>query len=158
MSFDNLDLLLGVIEIQMVLHMLGHGVWFDILWHLHFYVSILIHSPYACLKCELLLCFLDLVACIKIALSCILLLMRLDLFAACGVHQSYYTCFLCGLICSPLYVTLLWLRPMLFRHDVRLRYRCDFQLVGFYPCFEMSCPYGPYFSCCGWRVSFACDH
>jgi hypothetical protein len=31
MSFDNLGLLLGVIEIQMVLHMLVHGVQFDVL-------------------------------------------------------------------------------------------------------------------------------
>jgi hypothetical protein len=31
MSFDDLGLLLGVIEIQMILHMLGHGVQFDIL-------------------------------------------------------------------------------------------------------------------------------
>jgi hypothetical protein len=77
MSFDDLGLLLRVIEIHMVLHMLAHGVRFDILWHLHFYVSILIHSPYACLKCELLLCSLDLIACIIIALFCILLLMRL---------------------------------------------------------------------------------
>jgi hypothetical protein len=31
MRFDDLGLLLGVIEIQMVLHMLDHGVRFDIL-------------------------------------------------------------------------------------------------------------------------------
>jgi hypothetical protein len=31
MSFDDLDLLLGVIKIQMVLHMLVHGVRFDAL-------------------------------------------------------------------------------------------------------------------------------
>jgi hypothetical protein len=31
MSFDDLDLLLGVIEIQMVFHMLVHGVRFDVL-------------------------------------------------------------------------------------------------------------------------------
>jgi hypothetical protein len=61
---------------------------------------------------KLLLCSLDFVACIMIALSCILLLVRLNLFAASGVHQSNYTCFLCGLICSPLCVTMLWLRPM----------------------------------------------
>jgi hypothetical protein len=106
---------------------------------------------------KLLLCSLDLTACIIIALSCILLCVRLDLFTACGVHRSYYTCFLCGLICSPLCVTMLWLWPMLFHHGVHLQYRCDFQLVGFYPCFEMSCPCDPHFFCCGWRVSFACD-
>jgi hypothetical protein len=31
MSFDDLGLLLGVIEIQMVLHMLAHDIRFDIL-------------------------------------------------------------------------------------------------------------------------------
>jgi hypothetical protein len=31
MSFDDLGLLLGMIEIQMVLHMLAHGVRFNIL-------------------------------------------------------------------------------------------------------------------------------
>jgi hypothetical protein len=31
MSFDDLGLLLGVIEIQMVFHMLVHGVRFDVL-------------------------------------------------------------------------------------------------------------------------------
>jgi hypothetical protein len=30
MSFDDLDLLVGVIEIQMVLHMFVHGVRFDV--------------------------------------------------------------------------------------------------------------------------------
>jgi hypothetical protein len=44
MSLDDLGLLLGVIEIQMVLQILVYGVQFDILWHLHFYVSFLIHS------------------------------------------------------------------------------------------------------------------
>jgi hypothetical protein len=63
---------------------------------------------------KLLLCSLDLVACIIIALSCILLLVRLDLFTACGVHWSDYSYFLCGLICLPLCVTMLWLRPMWF--------------------------------------------
>jgi hypothetical protein len=56
---------------------------------------------------KLHLCSLDLLACIIIAQSCILLLARLDLFTACGVHRSDYTCFLCGLICSPLCVTML---------------------------------------------------
>jgi hypothetical protein len=55
MSFDDLGLLLGVIEIQMVLHMLVYDIRFDVLWHLHFYVSILIHSPYTYLKCEIAL-------------------------------------------------------------------------------------------------------
>jgi hypothetical protein len=159
MSFDDLGRLLGVIEIQMVLHMLVHGVRFNILWHLHFSVRFLIHSFHILTWNEkLLLCSLDLVTCMIIALSCILLLMRLDLFVACGVHWSYYSCFLCDLICSALCVTVLWLRPMLFRHGVRLQYICDFQLVGFYPCFEISCPCDPHFSCCGWWVGRACDH
>jgi hypothetical protein len=51
---------------------------------------------------KLLLCSFDLIACIIIVLSCIFLLVRLDLFAACGVHRSDYAYFLCGLICSPL--------------------------------------------------------
>jgi hypothetical protein len=34
---------------------------------------------------------------------------------------------------------------------------CDFQLVGLYPCFEMSYPCDPHFSCYGWQVGFACD-
>jgi hypothetical protein len=106
---------------------------------------------------KLLLCSLDLITCIIVALSCILVLVQLDLFAACGVNWSDYSCFLCGLICSPLCVTMLWLWPMLSRHGVHLQYRCDFQLVSFYPCFEMSCPCDPHFSYCGWRVGFGCD-
>jgi hypothetical protein len=83
-------------------------------------------SPYACLKCELLLCSLDLIACMIIVLSYILLFIRLDLFAACGVHRSHYSYFLCDLICSPLCVTLFWLWSMLFHHVVYLQYICDF--------------------------------
>jgi hypothetical protein len=52
MSFDDLILLLGVIETQMVLHILVHGLRFPVLQcDISTYsVSILIHSPYACLK------------------------------------------------------------------------------------------------------------
>jgi hypothetical protein len=107
---------------------------------------------------KLLLCSLDLIACIIIALSCILLLVWLDLFVACGVHWSDYSFFLCDLICSPLCVIMLWLWPMWFCHGVHLQYRCDFQLISLYPCFEMSCPCDPHFSCCGWWVGRACDH
>jgi hypothetical protein len=109
MSFDDLGLLLRVIETRMVLHILIHVLRFPVLQCdiFTYSVSILIHSLYAYLKCELLLCSLDLVACIIIALSYILLLVWLDLFAACGVHRSYYTYFLCGLICSPLCITML---------------------------------------------------
>jgi hypothetical protein len=142
----------------MVLHIFAHGVRLDVLWHLHFSMSFLIHSLHMLTwNVKLLLCSLDLVACMIIALSYILLLMRLDLFAACGVHRSYYSCFLYSLICSPLCVTLLWLRPMWFCHGVRIQYRCDFQLVGLCPCFKMSYPCDPYFSYCRWQVVFACD-
>jgi hypothetical protein len=108
---------------------------------------------------KLFLCSPDLVACIIIALSCIFFLVRLNLFAAWGVHQSDYTCFLCGLICSPLVECIgqiilascagRFVRrfvsqcfsydPYLFHHVIHLQYRCDFQLAGFYPYFEMSC-------------------
>jgi hypothetical protein len=107
---------------------------------------------------KLLLCLLGLVACIIITL--------------------FYTCFSCGLICSPLvectgHIVLtscaawfvrhfvsqcLGYDICLFHHGVRLRCRCDFQLASFYPCFEMSCCGGPHFSCCGWQVGVACDH
>jgi hypothetical protein len=57
MSFNDLGLLLGVIEIQMVLHILVHGLQFPILQCdlFTYFVSILIHSPYAYLKCEIAL-------------------------------------------------------------------------------------------------------
>jgi hypothetical protein len=47
--------------------------------------------------------------------------------------------------------------PCLFHHGVRLRCRCDFQLAGFYPYFEMSCCGGTHFSYCEWWMGFACD-
>jgi hypothetical protein len=52
MSLDDLGLLLGVIEIQMVLHILVHGLRFPILQCdiFTYSVSILIHCPYAYLK------------------------------------------------------------------------------------------------------------
>jgi hypothetical protein len=57
MSFDDLDLLHGVIEIRMVLHIRVHGIQFLILQCdiFTYSVSIIIHSPYACLKCEIAL-------------------------------------------------------------------------------------------------------
>jgi hypothetical protein len=114
MRFDDLGLLLRVIETRMVLHILIHGLQFPVLQCdiFTYSVSIFIHPPYVCLKCELLMSSLDLIACIIIALSYILLLVRLNLFATCGVHRSYYTCFLCGLICSSLCVIVPWLRLM----------------------------------------------
>jgi hypothetical protein len=57
MSFDDLDLLLGVIEIQMVLHILVHGLRFPVLRYdiFTYFMSIVIHSPFACMKCEIAL-------------------------------------------------------------------------------------------------------
>jgi hypothetical protein len=57
MSFDDIGLLLGVIEIQMVLHTLVHGLRFPILQRdiFTYSVSILIHSLYTYLKCEIAL-------------------------------------------------------------------------------------------------------
>jgi hypothetical protein len=57
MSFDDLDLLLGVIEIRVVLHMFVHGIRFPVLQYdiFTYSVSILIHFPYAYLKCEIAL-------------------------------------------------------------------------------------------------------
>jgi hypothetical protein len=54
MRFDDLSLLLRVIETQMVLHILVHGLRFPILQCdiFTYSVSILIHSLYAYLKCE----------------------------------------------------------------------------------------------------------
>jgi hypothetical protein len=57
MSFDDLDLFLGVIETLMVLHILVHGLRFHVLQYdiFTYSVSILIHSFYAYLKCEIAL-------------------------------------------------------------------------------------------------------
>jgi hypothetical protein len=56
-DFDDLGLLLGVIEIRVVLHILVHGLRFPVLqFDIYTYsVSILIHSLYAYLKCEIAL-------------------------------------------------------------------------------------------------------
>jgi hypothetical protein len=57
MSFDDLGLLLGVIETRMALHILVHGLRFPVLQCdiFTYSVSILIHSSYACLKYEIAL-------------------------------------------------------------------------------------------------------
>jgi hypothetical protein len=57
MSFDDLSLLLRVIEIQMVLHILVHGLRFSVCQCdiFTYSVSILIHSLYAYLKYEIAL-------------------------------------------------------------------------------------------------------
>jgi hypothetical protein len=57
MSFDDLSLLLRVVWIQMVLHILVHGLRFFV-WQCDIFtysVSILIHSLYAYLKYEITL-------------------------------------------------------------------------------------------------------
>jgi hypothetical protein len=57
MSFDDLSLLLGVIEIRMVLHILVHGLRFPVLQCdiFTYFVSFLIHSLYAYLQYEIAL-------------------------------------------------------------------------------------------------------
>jgi hypothetical protein len=57
MIFDDIGLLLRVIEIRMILHTLVHELLFPILQCdiFTYSVSILIHSPYAYLKCEIAL-------------------------------------------------------------------------------------------------------
>jgi hypothetical protein len=57
MSFDDLGLLLRVIETRMVLRILVHGLRFPVLQYdiFTYSVSILIHSLYAYLKCEIAL-------------------------------------------------------------------------------------------------------
>jgi hypothetical protein len=57
MSYDDLGLLLRVIETRMVVHILVHGLRFPILQSAIFTYSgsILIHSLYAYLKCEIAL-------------------------------------------------------------------------------------------------------
>jgi hypothetical protein len=59
MSFDDIGLLLGVIEIWMVLHILVHGLLFLVLQCdiFTYSVSIHIYSSYAYLKCEIALVF-----------------------------------------------------------------------------------------------------
>jgi hypothetical protein len=57
-SFDDLGLLLGVIETRVILHILIHGLWFPVLQcDIFIYsVNILIHSPYCgwrmCFACD----------------------------------------------------------------------------------------------------------
>jgi hypothetical protein len=77
MSVDDLGLLLGVIEIRVVLHILVHGLQFTVLQCdiFTYSVSFLIHSIlHLRVMWNLFLCLLDLVACIIITLSYVLLL------------------------------------------------------------------------------------
>jgi hypothetical protein len=110
-TFDDLGLLLGVIEIRMVLHILVHGLLFPILQCdiFTYSVSILIHFSYAYLKCEIEL-VLTLVAYIIIHLSCILLLVRLDLFTAL-CHNALVMNHVCSIMVfiSNVDVTFSWL-------------------------------------------------
>jgi hypothetical protein len=57
MSFDDLGLLLRVIETRMVLRILVHGLRFPVLQYdiFTYSVSILIHSLYAYLECKIAL-------------------------------------------------------------------------------------------------------
>jgi hypothetical protein len=57
MNFDDLGLLLGVIETRMVLHIVIHELRFPVLQCdiFTYSVSILIHSLFAYLKCEIAL-------------------------------------------------------------------------------------------------------
>jgi hypothetical protein len=55
MSFDDLCLLLGVIEILMVLHILAHGLRFPVLQCDIFTYSVSILILPLCLKCEIAL-------------------------------------------------------------------------------------------------------
>jgi hypothetical protein len=62
MSFDDIGLLLGVIEIRVVLHILIHGLQFHMLYCdvFAYYVSILIHSLLRLLiMWNLFMCSLD---------------------------------------------------------------------------------------------------
>jgi hypothetical protein len=55
MSFDDLGVLLRVIEIRVVLHMIVHGVRFPVLYCdiFTYSVSFLIYSLYAYVQCEI---------------------------------------------------------------------------------------------------------
>jgi hypothetical protein len=160
MSFDDLSLLLGVIEILVVLYILFHGLWFPVLQYdiFTYSVSILIHSSYAYLKCEIALV---LTSSCSMYYNCSIL--YLDSYVARFVHRLWSV---------PIRLYLLLVRldlfatlchnafchdPCMHHHGVRLQCRCDFQLSGFYPCFEISCCGDLHFSCCGWRVGAACD-
>jgi hypothetical protein len=114
----------------MVLHMLVHGIRFDVLWYLHFYVSILIQSPYAYLKCEIALVLtwshsmyydysiLYLASCAAWSVRRLwsapvrlyLLLVWLDLFTAL-CHNALVTTHICSIMVfiSSVDVTFSWL-------------------------------------------------
>jgi hypothetical protein len=127
MSFDDLGLLLGVIEIWVVLHILVHGLRFlmlncDIFMY---YLSVLIHSLLRLIiMWNLFLCSLDLVACIIIALSCILLLVWVKFVEIYSMMSSLVILLVfssMNLIIVHMvlvqkrergFMSMLWLRPM----------------------------------------------
>jgi hypothetical protein len=157
MSFDDLGLLLGVIETWVILHILVHRLRFLVLQCdiFTYSMSVLIHSPYAYLKCEIVLvltwsrsmyynCSILYLASyatwfVRRLWSApdilYLLLVRFDLFTAL-CHNALVTTHVCSVMVfvSGVGVTFSWLvsTPIL---------RCG----------------GPHFSCCGWRVGCACD-
>jgi hypothetical protein len=132
MSFDDLGLLLRVIETQMVLHILVHGLRFPILQCdiFTYSVSILIYSLYTYLKCEIALVLtwsrsmyyncsiLYLASCAawfirhlwSAPVRLYLLLVRLDLFAAL-YHNALVTTYVCSIMVfiSSVDVTFSWL-------------------------------------------------
>jgi hypothetical protein len=127
MSVDDLGLLLGVIEIRVVLHILVHGLQFTVLQCdiFTYSVSFLIHSILRLrVMWNLFLCLLDLVACIIIALSCILLLVWVKFVEIYSMMRSLVIL----LVFSSMYLIIvhmvlvqkrergfmlmLWLRPM----------------------------------------------
>jgi hypothetical protein len=57
MIFDDIGLLLGVIEIRVILHILVYRLRFPVLQCdiFTYFVSVLIYSPYPYLKCEIAL-------------------------------------------------------------------------------------------------------
>jgi hypothetical protein len=130
MSFDDLCLLLGVIEILMVLHILAHGLRFPVLQCDIFTYSVSILILPLCLKCEIALvltwshsmyynCYiLYLAFCVAWFVRCLwsapvriyLLLVQLDLFTAL-CHSALVTTHACSImvLISSVDVTFSWL-------------------------------------------------
>jgi hypothetical protein len=161
MSFDDLGLLFGVIEIRMVLHIFVHGLWFSMLQCdiFTYSVSFLIHSLYAYLQYKIALVLtwspsmyyncsiLYLASCAtrfvhrlwSAPVRLYLLLVWFDLFTA---------------LCHNALVTTHVYSIMVFISSVDVTFNWLFLTLGF----EISCCGGPHFSCCGWWVGFTCDH
>jgi hypothetical protein len=140
-SFDDIGLLLGVIEIRMILHILVNELLFPVLQCdiFTYSVSILIHSPYAYLKCEISLVLtwshsmyyncsiLYLASCAawfvhrlwSAPVRLYLLLVRLDLFTAL-CHNALVTTHVCSIMVfvSSVDVTFSWLVSTLFCYEL----------------------------------------